>query len=72
MSPKGTREIAKEVGVSRATLEVWLREGKIKRPRTVEFGGRKFRFWSNGDVERLKKYKRLHLYEGRGRKKKVK
>lgn len=72
MSPKSTREIAADVGVTKMTIERWLRDGKISRPKTIEFGGRKFRLWTRADVEKIKKYKRLHLYEGRGRKRKWK
>lgn len=72
MSPKSTREVATEVGVGKMTLERWLRDGKIKRPKTIEFGGRRFRLWTRADVEKIKKYAKDHLYEGRGRKPKGK
>jgi excisionase family DNA binding protein len=68
MSPKSTREIAREVGVGKMTLERWLREGKIPQPKTISFGGRNFRLWTQSDIKRIKKYESLHLYEGRGRK----
>jgi len=69
MSTKSTREIAAEVGIGKMTLERWLREGKIKRPKILKFGGRNFRIWTRHNIEEIKRYKKLHLYEGRGRKK---
>jgi excisionase family DNA binding protein len=72
MSPKSTKQIAAEVGITQMTIERWLRDGKISRPKTIEFGGRKFRLWTRADVAKIKRYKAHHFYEGRGRKKKVK
>lgn len=72
MPPISTEKVAAKVGVKRITIERWLRDGKIKRPKTIEFGGRRFRLWTRADVAKIKKYAEAHLYEGRGRKPKGK
>jgi len=72
MSPRNSEDIAKEVGIGIATLERWLAQGKVRIPKTVTIGARRFRLWSERDIERLKKYKASSYGKGRGRKAKPK
>jgi len=68
MSPRNSEDVAKEVGIGIATLERWLAQSKIKSPKTVTIGKRRFRLWSERDIERLKKHKATFYQKGRGRK----
>ncbi len=69
MANLSTRDVVKEIGISRATLERWLASGKLKGPKTIRFGKSEFRSWTVGDMERVRKYKASHYRKGRGRKK---
>jgi hypothetical protein len=60
------------VGVNRVTLERWLANGKIRRPRTIRYGRNEFRNWTASDIERVRKYKQENYRKGRGRKPKPK
>jgi len=70
MSPLATREVAALVGIHPATLEEWLSKGKVRAPKTVQVGARKFRIWTERDIEHLRNYKEKFYRKGRGRKKK--
>ena len=72
MTDLSTRDVVKEVGISRATLERWLASGKLKGPKTVRFGKSEFRNWTDRDVERVRKFKQENYRKGRGRKPKPK
>ncbi len=72
VSPFSTAEVAAQVGIDRVTLERWLRSGKVKMPKTVRVGPRKYRLWTSGDIGRVKRYKEKFYRKGRGRKKKPK
>jgi excisionase family DNA binding protein len=52
-----TREVAKQIGVSRQTLQAWIAGGKIEAPDSVEIGRAAVRFWTRVDIERLRKFK---------------
>jgi excisionase family DNA binding protein len=52
-----TAEAAKKAGVSRQTLHTWMNEGLIAAPKPVKVGQRKFRFWTQQDIDRLKSFK---------------
>jgi len=67
-----TAEVAKKVGIDRATLERWLASGKIARPKSLRIGEKEFRDWTDVDVERVRKYKQKNYRKGRGRKPKPK
>lgn len=48
-----TREAAAQVGVSRQTVQTWIKEGKIRPPEiTMPVG---IRFWSKADIADLKR-----------------
>ncbi len=69
MATYATLEVAKLVGIGKATLLTWLREGRIPEPKRVSQGGVEVRLWSARDVERVRKYKEANFRKGRGRKK---
>jgi len=50
-----TVEVADEVGVPRATLQYWIKEGKIAAPRTRLRNGVAVRLWTAADVEKARK-----------------
>jgi DNA-binding transcriptional MerR regulator len=52
-----TVQLAREVGVPRATLQYWIKEGKIAAPRTRLRKGIAVRLWTAGDVEKARKLK---------------
>ncbi len=72
MKTYSTKQVARMVGIDRATLRRWLLSGKIREPRRIKNGGINARVWTARDVERVKKYKAAHYWEGRGLKKKKK
>lgn len=72
MTTLSTREVARKAGIGRATLERWLSDGGLQKPKTIRFGKSKFRDWTDRDVERVRKYKEENYRKGRGRKPKPK
>ena len=52
-----TVEVADEVGVPRATLQYWIKEGKIAAPKTRLRNGVAVRLWATADVEKARKLK---------------
>jgi excisionase family DNA binding protein len=52
-----TSQAARAAGISRATLQVWIKDGKIKAPKTRLVGGTAVRLWSKTDIEQAKKFK---------------
>jgi excisionase family DNA binding protein len=56
-------EVAKEIGVQRATLYEWIRTKKIPAPTLRKVSGVRFRFWSTAEVEKIKKYRTEHYRE---------
>ena len=51
-----TKEVLKIVGISKATLYNWLRDGKIPEAHRDR---NNYRIFSEGDVKRLQDYKNL-------------
>jgi predicted DNA-binding transcriptional regulator AlpA len=72
MAPLSTLEVAREVGINKATLERWLATGKVARPKSLRIGQKIFRNWIHSDVTRVQKYKEQNYRKGRGRKPKPK
>lgn len=68
MSPLSTAEVAERVGVTKVTVERWLAARKVPMPKLIQIGVRRFRLWSQADIERLQKYKAKFYMKGRGRK----
>lgn len=56
VSPKlyNTRQAAKEAGISRVTLQEWVRRGIVRAPKLQIRHGRAVRLWTASDVVRLK------------------
>jgi excisionase family DNA binding protein len=52
-----TVEVANEVGIPRATLQYWIKEGKIAAPKTRLRNGVAVRLWAAADVEKARKLK---------------
>ena len=63
-----TSEVLRLAGISRATLDRWLAEGKLPRPKQIRIGLRRFRLWTKADLERVKQHKAKFYRKGRGRK----
>jgi len=67
-----TLDVARQVGISRATLERWIANGNIPAPKMIRFGRDEFRNWTPKDVQGVRKYKQQNYRKGRGRKSKLK
>lgn len=72
MSTYSTAQVAKLVGVGRATLHRWMREQKVPTPRAKQIAGVSVRMWSTDDVKKVRQYKQESYRKGRGRKPKLK
>jgi len=70
--PLSTKEVCTAVGISRATLERWLASGRFPRPQPMKIGAKAFRYWTQRDVDRVRKFKEKFYRKGRGRKPKPK
>lgn len=68
MKTLSTKQIASIVDIDRVTLERWLKDRKIKMPKMVRIGSRRFRLWSRGDLKRIRQFKAENYRKGRGRK----
>jgi excisionase family DNA binding protein len=67
-----TQEAAKIVGISRATLQVWIAAGKVLAPKAQIIDGVAVRIWKSTDLKRLSAVKARVYRKGRGRKPKSK
>jgi excisionase family DNA binding protein len=74
MSPKPltTEEAAAAVGISRATLQAWIKARKFKPPRPTLEGAVAKRLWTESDLVRLRKAKQKIYWKGQGRPRKKK
>jgi predicted site-specific integrase-resolvase len=63
-----TEQAADAVGITRATLQAWIKDGKVTPPTPTLQGAVAKRLWSVKDVERLRNAKKDHYRKGRGRK----
>jgi predicted site-specific integrase-resolvase len=56
VSPKlyNTEQAAEEAGITRATLQEWVRRGIVRGPELQIRNGRAVRLWTASDVSRLK------------------
>jgi len=74
MDPKtfSTGEAAKQVKITRATLQDWIKRGKFKAPGLARVGNVSVRLWTPSDIARLEK-KKAEIYQEKrkGRKSKV-
>ncbi len=67
-----TQQVAHELQINKRILLRWLADEKIQEPRRIRNGGLEARIWTVRDVEKVRKYKAAHYWEGRGMKKKAK
>jgi excisionase family DNA binding protein len=63
-----TTEAAKAVGITRATLQDWIRKRKFAAPKLGRVGNISVRLWTASDVARLKARKSEIYQEKRPRK----
>jgi hypothetical protein len=63
-----TAAVARHVGIDRATLQDWIRTGRVRPPALKVRNGRTVRLWSQRDIERLRAVKAASYRRGRGRK----
>jgi len=70
MKPCTTAEAARVAGISRATLQVWIKDGRIKAPKTRLIGGTAVRLWSKADIDRVRKFKGTLKSGPKGKRKK--
>jgi excisionase family DNA binding protein len=70
MSPKTftTQEAADAAGITRATLQDWIKKKKFAAPRLRRLGNVSARLWTASDVARLKAVKKEIYQEKRPRK----
>jgi excisionase family DNA binding protein len=52
-----TSEAAEKLHISRESIYVWLREGKIPAPQQIQLGKKTQYLWTDADIEAAKKYK---------------
>jgi excisionase family DNA binding protein len=52
-----TRDAAKQIGVSRQTLQAWIAADEIDAPKPVGVGNATLRLWTKADIERVRKFK---------------
>ena len=67
-----TEQAAEKVGISRQTLQAWIRTKKITPPKPTLDGARSKRLWTKSDLARLRKTKAKIYWTGQGRPKKTK
>jgi DNA-binding transcriptional MerR regulator len=70
MSPKpcSTGEAAAQAGITRATLQDWIKRGKVKAPKLTSVGNVSVRLWTASDIARLKAVKKKIYQEKRPKK----
>jgi excisionase family DNA binding protein len=56
-------EVARKLGIQRATLYAWLRRRKIPAPKARTISGVRFCFWTSKGLGQIKKYKDEHYRE---------
>lgn len=69
MSPRPytTKQAADKIGITRATLQAWIKARKIEPPKPTIEGARSKRIWTKSDLAQLKKAKERIYRKGQGR-----
>jgi predicted site-specific integrase-resolvase len=62
-----TQEAAAKAGISRVTLQAWIKAGKITPPNPTLDGARSKRLWTALDISRLRATKERIYRRGKGR-----
>jgi DNA-binding transcriptional MerR regulator len=57
MKTYSTGDAAKQIGVSRQTLQAWIDNESIATPTLKKVGRVSIRLWTGADIERVKKFK---------------
>ena len=65
-----TKEAAAKVGITRATLQAWIKDKKIKPPNPTLEGAKAKRLWTESALARLRAVKERIYWKGQGRPKK--
>jgi excisionase family DNA binding protein len=52
-----TNQAAKQIGVSRQTLQAWIAAGVIVAPKLIGEGNATLRLWTKADIKKAAKYK---------------
>ena len=52
-----TNRAAKQIGVSRQTLQAWIFADRISAPKPTEVGGVTVRLWTKADIAKARKFK---------------
>jgi excisionase family DNA binding protein len=60
-----TSEVAEKLQLSRETLYVWLREGKIPAPQQIRLGKKTQYLWTDADIKAANNYKLRGAKHGR-------
>jgi predicted DNA-binding transcriptional regulator AlpA len=63
-----TAEAATKVGITRATLQDWIKKRKFAAPKLMSIGNSKVRLWGASDVARLRATKKDIYQEKRPKK----
>ena len=50
-----TRQVAKKLGITHATLSRYITAGKVTEPQAVTSGGMTIHLWTEADIERVRK-----------------
>jgi DNA-binding transcriptional MerR regulator len=67
-----TEQAAAEAGITRATLQAWIKARKIRPPKPTLDGARSKRLWSESAIARLRQAKSALYWKGQGRPRKKK
>ena len=54
MTTYSTRQAAKKLGLTQASLSRYIAAKKIPTPKTVRYGGFRVHVWSEADIERVR------------------
>jgi excisionase family DNA binding protein len=67
-----TKEAAAKVGITRATLQAWIKDKKIRPPKPTLEGAKAKRLWTESALARLRAVKERIYWKGQGRPKRRK
>ena len=66
MKTYSTKQAAQHAGVHFITLQRWVKEGRVSPSMRIKQNGREVWVWTAGDMQKIKRYKAAHYWEGRG------
>jgi excisionase family DNA binding protein len=52
-----TVEVARQIGISRQTLQSWISRGRIQSPKAIKVGNVALRLWTKTDIQKARKFK---------------